>query len=72
MIDGILTAMHGLRTVMGRPQKWAGITPPMIFRSAEGWKPQLVENCRMPRIKARMTAPDHSLAFNTTLGRFRG
>jgi hypothetical protein len=39
MIDGILTAMHGLRTLMGRPQSWVGITPLMIFRSTAGWAP---------------------------------
>lgn len=37
MIDGILTAMHGLRTIMGRPQNWIGVTPLMIFRSTTGW-----------------------------------
>jgi hypothetical protein len=41
LIDGILTAMHGLRTIMGRPQTWAGITPLMIFRSTAGWKPKV-------------------------------
>ncbi|HXM44357.1 MAG TPA: hypothetical protein VN924_24180 [Bryobacteraceae bacterium] len=39
LIDAILTAMHGLRTIMGRPPNWVGITPLMIFRSAEGWHP---------------------------------
>jgi hypothetical protein len=39
MIDGMLTAMHGLKTIMGRPRNWVGITPLMIFRSAEGWSP---------------------------------
>jgi hypothetical protein len=40
LIDGILTAMHGLRTIMGRPQNWLGITPLMIFRSTVGWRPK--------------------------------
>jgi hypothetical protein len=39
VIDGIHTAMHGLRTVMGRPQSWMGITPLMIFRNTAGWLP---------------------------------
>jgi hypothetical protein len=38
LIDGIHTAMHGLRTLMGRPQNWMGITPLMIFLSASGWR----------------------------------
>jgi len=38
LIDGIHTAMHGLRGMMGRPQTWVGITPLMIFRSTAGWK----------------------------------
>jgi len=41
MIDGILSAMHGLRTLMGRPAGWVGITPLMIFRSTAGWLPTL-------------------------------
>jgi hypothetical protein len=41
MMDGILTAMHGLRTVMGRPANWIGITPLMIFRDIAGWKPSI-------------------------------
>ena len=39
LIDAILTAMHGLRTMMGRPSGWIGITPLMIFRSMSGWLP---------------------------------
>jgi GNAT superfamily N-acetyltransferase len=39
MIDGILSAMHGLRTLMGRPSGWFGITPLMIFRNVSGWRP---------------------------------
>jgi len=39
MMDGILTAMHGLRTMMGRPANWIGITPLMIFRDIAGWTP---------------------------------
>lgn len=39
VIDSVLTAMHALRTMMGRPSSWAGITPLMIFRDAKGWKP---------------------------------
>jgi hypothetical protein len=39
MIDGVLSAMHGLRTMMGRPSNWTGITPLMIFRSTAGWLP---------------------------------
>lgn len=42
LIDGILTAMHGLRAMMGRPQNWMGITPLMIFRSTAGWRPTSV------------------------------
>lgn len=37
-IDGIHTAMHGLRILMGRPQTWMGITPLMIFRDTAGWR----------------------------------
>ncbi len=40
MTDGILIAMHGLRTLMGRPQSRVGITPLMIFRSTAGWTPR--------------------------------
>jgi hypothetical protein len=39
MIDGILAAVHGLRTMMGRPSGWFGITPLMIFRDVHGWLP---------------------------------
>jgi hypothetical protein len=39
MMDGILTAMHGLRTLIGRPANWIGITPLMIFRDTAGWRP---------------------------------
>jgi hypothetical protein len=39
MIDGLLTMMHSLRSTMGRPSSWIGITPRMIFRSARGWIP---------------------------------
>jgi hypothetical protein len=39
MIDGVLSAMYGLRTMMGRPSSWLGITPLMIFRSTSGWFP---------------------------------
>lgn len=39
MIDSVLSAMHGLRGMMGRPSGWFGITPLMIFRSTAGWKP---------------------------------
>jgi hypothetical protein len=39
MMDGILTAIHALRTMMGRPTSWFGITPLMIFRDIAGWKP---------------------------------
>lgn len=39
LIDGVLGAMHGLRTMIGRPSSWIGITPLMIFRSIRGWKP---------------------------------
>jgi len=41
LIDGIHTAMYGLRTMMGRPQNWLGITPLMIFRSTAGWNPHI-------------------------------
>jgi hypothetical protein len=41
MIDGILTAMHGLRAMMGRPPGWVGVTPLMIYRSIRGWQPTL-------------------------------
>ena len=40
VIDSILTAMHGLRTMMGRPAGWMGITPLLIFRSISGWIPK--------------------------------
>jgi hypothetical protein len=39
LIDSVLTAMHGLRTMMGRPAMWIGVTPLMIFRSISGWLP---------------------------------
>ncbi len=39
MMDGVLTAMHGLRELMGRPAGWIGITPLMIYRDIAGWKP---------------------------------
>jgi len=32
MMDAVLTAMHGLRNMMGRPAGWIGITPLMIYR----------------------------------------
>jgi hypothetical protein len=44
MIDGILTAIHGLRTIMGRPPGWYGITPLMIFRSINGWLPPATDS----------------------------
>jgi hypothetical protein len=31
--NGILSALHGIRAVVGRPVGWAGITPLMIFRA---------------------------------------
>ena len=40
LIDAVLTLMHGLKTVMGRPSSWIGITPLMIFRSISGWLPK--------------------------------
>lgn len=39
VINSVLTAMHGLRVMMGRPSGWFGITPLMIFRNAKGWLP---------------------------------
>jgi hypothetical protein len=39
VIDSVMTAIHGLRTMMGRPPSWIGITPLMIFRSTAGWLP---------------------------------
>ena len=43
LIDGVLKAMHGMRTIMGRPSSWAGITPLMIFRDTSGWMPPIAE-----------------------------
>jgi hypothetical protein len=40
LIDGVLTAMHGLRMMMGRPSGWVGVTPLMIYRSTRGWLPR--------------------------------
>jgi hypothetical protein len=39
VIDSVLGAMHALRTMMGRPPSWFGITPLMIFRDSRGWTP---------------------------------
>jgi hypothetical protein len=39
-IDGILAAMHAMKTIIGRPPNWYGITPLMIFRDIMGWLPQ--------------------------------
>ncbi len=39
MMDAILTAMHGLKGMMGRPVGWIGITPLMIYRDVAGWMP---------------------------------
>jgi hypothetical protein len=41
MMDGVLTAMHGLRELMGRPAGWIGITPLMIYRDIAGWTPSV-------------------------------
>jgi len=30
--NGVLTAMHGMRATIGRPSRWFGVTPLMIFR----------------------------------------
>jgi len=38
--NGVLTAMHALRTQFGRPSGWLGITPLMIFRSINSQMPQ--------------------------------
>jgi hypothetical protein len=43
-VDGVLGAMHGLRTIIGRPAGWMVITPLMIFRSVRGWKPDLSQS----------------------------
>lgn len=32
MANAVLSAMHGIRTTIGRPARWFGITPLMIFR----------------------------------------
>jgi hypothetical protein len=32
LTNGILSAMHGIRAALGRPPRWFGITPLMIFR----------------------------------------
>jgi hypothetical protein len=40
VMDGIVNAMHVLKTGFGRPGTWCGVTPLMIFRSAAGWLPQ--------------------------------
>ena len=39
VIDSVLGAMHALRTLMGRPSNWTGVTPLMIFRDTRGWMP---------------------------------
>ena len=36
MTNGILGAMHGIWTAMGRPSGWLGITPLMIYRNMTG------------------------------------
>ena len=43
LIDGVLTAMHGLRGIMGRPAGWIGITPLMLYRDIAGWLPSVKE-----------------------------
>ena len=39
VVDGILKAMHILKTGFGRPPHWYGVTPLMIYRSISGWVP---------------------------------
>jgi len=39
LMDAVLIATHGLRTLMGRPAQWIGITPLMIYRDIAGWRP---------------------------------
>jgi hypothetical protein len=39
LIDTVLLGVHGLRSIMGRPSTWIGITPLMIFRDIAGWTP---------------------------------
>lgn len=39
MADAILFALHGIRTMIGRPAQWVGVTPLMIYRSVGGWLP---------------------------------
>lgn len=39
LIDGVLAAMHGLKTMIGRPPLWIGVTPLMIYRNVKGWLP---------------------------------
>ena len=39
LIDAVLSAMHGLKTMIGRPQLWTGVTPLMIYRNVKGWLP---------------------------------
>ena len=39
LMDTVLMGVHGLRTIMGRPSTWVGITPLMIFRDTAGWNP---------------------------------
>jgi hypothetical protein len=36
LTNGVLTAMHGLRTLLGRPSTWIGVTPLMIYRNVSG------------------------------------
>lgn len=43
VIDGVLSSMHALRVMAGRPASWAGITPLMIFRDMRGWLPVVQE-----------------------------
>lgn len=39
VIDGILGAMHAMKTIIGRPALWYGVTPLMIYRDIRGWLP---------------------------------
>jgi hypothetical protein len=41
LIDAVLTAMHGLKAMMGRPAGWIGITPLMIYGDIAGWLPSV-------------------------------
>jgi hypothetical protein len=41
IVDSLLTGVHVLRTSVGRPGNWLGVTPLMIYRDIAGWRPHV-------------------------------